>query len=222
MLLPKRQRTRAKLLDVTQQMIIENGCNAVSLRDICFAADMSAGTIYNYYRNLEEIYADIEQMLIAAYYHTLHEAVQHIEDPALRVAASARQTLSNALPDSAFGKMVFDGKLPHDNFMSSIRDNFIKDMLAAENAGAFNIDKPAALLVMITGGMYGAMSDLYNKRLPASAIEDLAEIHLRMLGVSAQKAQEIVGMPFECLPLPELPLSSAQWLEALGDSPKKA
>ncbi len=220
MLLPKRQRTRAKLLDVTQQMIIESGCHALSLRDICFAADMSAGTIYNYYRNLEEIYADVEQMMIAAYHHTLNEAVQHIQDPVCLVAASARQTLSNALPGCAFGKIIFDGKLPHDNLMMSIRDNFIRDMMAAQKAGVFVIEKPAALLAMITGGMYGAMNDLYHGRLPANAIEDLAEIHLRMLGVSAQKAQDVVRMPFDYQPLPELPLSSAKWLEALTESPK--
>ena len=221
MLLPKRQRTRVKLLDIAQQMILDKGCKDLSLRDICFAADMSAGTIYNYYRNLEEIFADVEQMLISAYYHTLNNAIKGIEDPICVVAASARQTLSNALPGSPFGKIVFEGKLPHDTLMSSIRDNFIRDMLAAEQAGLFKIEKHVALLSMITGGMYGAMTDLYHKKIPVSAIEDLAEIHLTMLGVSKERAQEAARIPFEFQKLPELPLSAARWLPDLEKSPKK-
>lgn len=222
MLLPKRQRTRAKLLDIAQQMILEKGCKALSLRDICFAADMSAGTIYNYYRSLEEIFADVEQMLISAYYHTLNEAVRGIEDPICVVAASARQTLSNSLPGSSFGKMVFEGKLPHDKLIASIRDNFIQDMLKAEQAGLFKIEKHVALLSLIVGGMYGSMRDLYQKKIPASAIEDLAEIHLAMLGVSREQAQEAANMPFEYQALPELPLSAAKWLPDLEKAPKKA
>jgi len=222
MLLPKRQRTRAKLLDVTQQLILEQGCQALSLRDICFAADMSAGTIYNYYRTLEDIFADIERMLIAAYYQTLHRAVEGLSDPIEGVAASARQTLSNALPGSSFGRIIFEGKLPHEQLISSIRNNFVKDMLEAEQQGCFVIEKHAALLAMITGGMYGAMSDLYEKKLPASAIEDLTEIHLSMLGVNKSQAQAVAHRPFTPVSLPELPLSSAVWLEALEATPKKA
>lgn len=213
MLLPKRQRTRAKLLDVTQRLILEKGCQALSLRDICFAADMSAGTIYNYYRTLEEIFTDIERMLIAAYYQTLSDAVKKISDPIEVVAASARQTLSNALPGSSFGQIVFEGKLPHERLITSIRDNFVKDMLAAEQKGCFTIEKHAALLAMVTGGMYGAMSDLYQGKLPVSAIEDLTEIHLTMLGVDKLNAKEIAHKSFTSVALPELPLSSAIWLD---------
>lgn len=221
MLLPKRQRTRAKLLDVTQGLMLEKGCQALSLRDICFAADMSAGTIYNYYRSLEEIFTDIERMLIAAYYQTLSQAVQKLTDPIEVVAASARQTLSNALPGSPFGQIVFEGKLPHERLITSIRDNFVKDMLAAEQQGCFTIEKHAALLAMITGGMYGAMSDLYEGKLPASAIEDLTEIHLAMLGVDKLKAKEVARKSFTPVSLPDLPLSSAVWLEELDATSMK-
>ena len=221
MLLPKRQRTRAKLLDVTQGLILEKGCQALSLRDICFAADMSAGTIYNYYRSLEEIFTDIERMLMAAYYQTLNQAVQALTDPIEVVAASARQTLSNALPGSPFGKIVFEGRLPHQRLITSIRDNFVKDMLAAQQQGCFTIEKHAALLAMITGGMYGAMSDLYEEKLPVSAIEDLTEIHLAMLGVDKLKAKEVARKSFTPVSLPDLPLSSAVWLEELDATSMK-
>jgi len=164
----------------------------------------------------------VEQMLISAYYHSLNEAIKGIEDPICVVAASARQTLSNALPGSPFGKIIFEGKLPHDTLMNSIRDNFIRDMLKAEQAGLIKIEKHVALLSIITGGMYGAMTDLYQKKIPESAIEDLAEVHLTMLGVSRELAKEAARIPFECQKLPDLPLSAAQWLPDLDKAPKKA
>jgi len=218
MLLPKRQRTRVKLLDVTQQMILQHGCQSVSLKEICAAADMSAGTIYNYYRLPEDIFADIEKMLITVYHATLDQALQGLTDPLEIVAASTRQTLSYALPNSSFGKMIFEGKLPHHGLINSIRNRFIRDMLIAESKGVFVIEKQIALLSMISGGIYGSMNDLYYSKLPASAIEELTEIHLRMLGISANKAQTVASLAFDFVPLPELPLPAAEFLDAIDSA----
>lgn len=217
MLLPKRQRTRAKLLDVTQRVILTRGCSAVSLKEICAEADMSVGTIYNYYRSPEEIFHDLEKMIISIYHSSLDEALEGLTSPLEIVAASSKQTLSNALPSSVIGKMIFDGKLPHTQLTNSIRNRFFIDMLKAEadSKGDFVIEKQAALLSMVSGGIYGAMSDLYYSRLSADAIEELTQIHLRMLGIEGEKAKDVASKPFKMTVLPKLPLSAEETLAAI-------
>tara|TARA_R110001583_G_scaffold195215_2_gene370533 strand:+ start:7328 stop:7969 length:642 start_codon:yes stop_codon:yes gene_type:complete len=213
MLLPKRQRTHVKLLNITQILILEKGCDSLTLKDICISAEMSVGTIYNYYRNVEDIYVDIEKMMLAAYLDSLNEVVGNIKDPIHKVAISIQQTLSNALPESSFARILFYGKLPHDTLLNGIKKNFVKDML-----DEFVIENPSPLLTWIAGGVYEGMQDISNQKLSPDTIKDFTKILLLMLGVSKQKIKTAIEQPFNYHPLPEFPLSASRWLDNIKNT----
>jgi len=220
MLPPKRQRTRSKLLEISQEYILESGCKSLSLRDICFAAEMSSGTIYNYYRDLDELLSDIEKMLIRSYHQTLDKALEGIDNPLNILAISARQTLFNALPSSSLGKLIFQGELPHKHFIHSVRERFIDDMQAAIDQNLIRIEEQEALLSMVVGGMYGAMADLHSGALNESNINQITELLLTLLGVDKALAKEISQQDFIAIKAADLPLSSLDWLEQKVAHPK--
>lgn len=213
MLPPKRQRTRDKLLKISQEYILENGCKSLSLRDICYSAEMSSGTIYNYYRDLDELLNDIEKMAIKSYHQSLDIATRGVESPLETLAICSRQTLLNALPNASLGKLIFQGELPHKHFIHSVRERFINDMQIAIEQNLIQVEQEEALLSMAVGGMYGAMTDLHNGALSKSNINQMTELLLTMLGVDKNLAKEISNKEFNRAKVADLPLSSLEWLE---------
>ncbi len=220
MLPPKRQRTRSKLLEISQKYILESGCKSLSLRDICFAAEMSSGTIYNYYRDLDELLSDIEKMLIRSYHYTLDQALIGVSNPLNQLAICAKQTLFNALPNESLGKLIFQGDLPHKHFIHSVRERFINDMQAAIDQNFILIEQQEALLSMVVGGMYGAMTDLHRGALNESHINQITALLLTLLGVDKALAKEISQQDFNAIKAADLPLSSIDWLEHQVAHPK--
>lgn len=212
MLPPKRQRTREKLLKISQDYILKNGCKSLSLRDICFSAEMSSGTIYNYYRDLDELLNDIEKMAINCYHHSLDEALAGIDNPLEVLAICARQTLLNALPTAPLGKLIFQGELPHKHFIHSVRERFINDMHTAIEQNYIHIEQPESLLSVAVGGMYGAMVDLHKGALTKHNINQVTLLLLTMLGVEQGLAKEICSKEFQPTKVTDLPLSSLEWL----------
>jgi|GEM_PF-2715997 len=216
MLPPKRERTRAKLLEVTQRLVVEKGASALTFRDICYAADMSPGTIYNYYRTLEQIYEDIEAMVSAVYHRAIDQIVEGVDDPCEVMAYSTRQTLYTAISRGGIGKLFFDANIPHERFIESIKLRFAKDMAKAMQSGFFQIENTQVVLSMASGAMLSAMMDLYKGKLPIESIDELAEVHLRMVGMDKSIAASYARLPIKYSPTPELPLSSYEWLPSLG------
>jgi len=216
MLPPKRERTRAKLLEVTQRIAVEKGTSALTFRDICYAADMSPGTIYNYYRTLEQIYEDIETMVTAAYHHAIDQIVEGVDDPGEVIAYSTRQTLyMAAISGGAIGKLCFEASIPQERFIESIRTRFAKDLAKTMQSGLFQIDNPQVVLSMASGAMVSAMMDLYNGKLPIESIDELAEVHLRMMGMNKSMAATYARLPIKYSPITELPLSPYDWLDPI-------
>ena len=216
MLPPKRERTRAKLLEVTQRIAVDKGASALTFRDICYAADMSPGTIYNYYRTLEQIYEDIETMVTAVYHHAIDQIVEGVDDPGEVIAYSTRQTLyTAAISGGVIGKLCFQANIPQERFTESIRTRFAKDMANAMQSGLFQIDNPQVVLSMASGAMFSAMTDLYKGKLPIESIDELTEVHLRMMGMDKSVAATYARRPIQYSPIAELPLSPYDWLAPL-------
>ncbi|WP_068278124.1 TetR/AcrR family transcriptional regulator [Aldersonia kunmingensis] len=56
---PRRERTRAALLQAARRVFERDGFYPARLADITDAAGVSTGTLYNYYRSKEEIFRDV-------------------------------------------------------------------------------------------------------------------------------------------------------------------
>ena len=92
----EKQARRKQILDVARALLFEKGLRAASINQIARTAELGVGTIYFYYRNKEEIFAELQQEGLDLLHARMDQAQEMAADPAdkLRRAAGAMLAFS--------------------------------------------------------------------------------------------------------------------------------
>ena len=92
----EKQARRKQILDVARALLFEKGLRAASINQIARTAELGVGTIYFYYRNKEEIFAELQQEGLDLLHVRIDQAQEMAADPAdkLRRAAGAMLAFS--------------------------------------------------------------------------------------------------------------------------------
>lgn len=218
--LSKRGRTRDKLLSSAQHLVLERGLAAITVNDIAAHAEVAQGTFYNYFRTREDVAHALVTMLERAYHRDIDAVTEGVSGQVAVVTASIRQTFAWAEPDSTAGRLMFSCGLPMARFALGIRARAGRDLRAGIETGAFHVEHFEAALSLFAGGMMGALVDLFLRVLPSSAIANVTEHGLMMLGVPKGKAKKAARARLLVRPPPAFPLIASQWLGAIDDVEK--
>ena len=215
--LRKRDRTRQALLTAAQEIVLEKGLQSVSLQEITDRSGVALGTFYNYYRTREDVADAIAELLQRAYHEDIDAVVAGLADPLRIVAASTRQTLAWLVPGSDVGRLLFASGVPFLRFALDVRQRAARDVKAGIEAGVFHVDSLAVTQSALAGIVTGAAFDLHFGGLDASAVPEVAEAALRVLGVPPARAKKVVREPLSLRPAPSLPLDASRYLEPLDE-----
>ncbi len=77
-----------KIMAASRTLFIEKGYEETSVRDILKAADISTGSLYNFFTNKEEILLAVYREIIDQVHSTSEEATAELNDPLMRFSVS--------------------------------------------------------------------------------------------------------------------------------------
>lgn len=99
----KRDDRREAILDVAQACFLAGGYAATSMSTIAASLGGSKGTLYNYFKNKEELFAAMMQRLCGALQDTLFDVGPEVGDAEARLSHMSRAFLGHLMTAEAMG-----------------------------------------------------------------------------------------------------------------------
>ena len=206
----KRARTRDALLVALQELLLDPDIASVSVPLVVGRAGAAQGTFYNYFESIPAAIDAIGALLLAEHTRVLEVVTSGAADTAEIVARSARQMLMLFVHRPEVGRLIFDSGLPVDRFATGLRGHLHHDLQLGIARGNFSVSNFDVASTVYIGTMLGTCLDLHRGQLPDDAIPDVVGYLLRVLGVSARRAQRLVAAPQEFVQWATFPLSAIE------------
>lgn len=205
----KRARTRDTLLVGLQELLLDPDVPAISVPQVVSRSGVAQGTFYNYFDSLPDAIDAVGALILAEHARVLEIVTDGAADEAEVVARSARQTLTLLGRRPDVGHLLFDSGFSADRFVAGLRAHLHADLQRGIDSGVFTVADFEVACTVYAGVMLGACLDIHRGRLPVSAVPDVVEYLLQVLGVGQARARRLVGAPMKFVPWRPLPLTTA-------------
>jgi AcrR family transcriptional regulator len=182
---------RELVLDAARKIILKEGFQGLTMRKIAEAIEYAPGTIYLYFKNRDEVAAELTQRGFEEFLRALGPAAD-IPDPAKRLERLGTLYVKFAYDDPETYRLIFMENYTADVFEQKGQDDpgqqalqllvDIFDQLRAQKRLA--VDAPSAALADVAWtAMHGIASLKLNcqDRYPQTATDELVRTSLRVL-----------------------------------------
>lgn len=191
----RQRRNREALIQAARQIMSEKGVDGATMLEIAEAADVGAGTVYNYFKSKDELaIAVLEEMM-----HDLAQRIEKVtdtfDDPAQVYAYGIRMVLETATQDVRWAQLLNRSEVIADATFRRMGPFAIRDMQNATAAGRFHVRDAELLWRLATHAIVGVSLAITTGKLPASAIDETVVGLLCMTGMGDAGAREIASRP---------------------------
>ncbi len=213
----KRARTRQALVEAAMRIYARKGAGELALNELAAEAEMSNGTVYNYFTTREEVLTAVGVSLIEDFSRRIDASMRDLLNAPQRVAAAMRMIIERGVADRDWA-MAIVRVMHFDEGMRSASIEFLRaDLQAGLSQGEFSYSDEQVALEMFLSVTLGSLRSVVEGRAAADRASQAAEITLRALGVSLEQARHFATLP---LPQPK-PLAQAELPRRRGRPPKK-
>ncbi|MEE6169694.1 MULTISPECIES: TetR/AcrR family transcriptional regulator [unclassified Mycolicibacterium] len=196
----RKQQTRSRLVGAARALIAERGVEGVGMSDIAQAADLGAGTIYNYFQTRDQIVEAVAEESVESMGEALDRLTHDLTDAAEVFAFSLRHLVRRAATDPIWGWFVVRLGVAHPVLISILGPRAGRDLRKGVDSGRFSIPD----VEIATSCVFGALLSTLHQILSAPAQPGIDEVFARtmlcMVGVPFDAAADIAARP-----LPDLP-----------------
>nr|WP_320130920.1 TetR/AcrR family transcriptional regulator [uncultured Holophaga sp.] len=196
--------TRQRLLKAAYEVMSAQGVDGATIQEITARADVGFGTFYSYFRSKDELASQVLDCLINDLGRRNDQATQPWKgkDPARVQAFSARLTVREAISQPMWHWWARRPDLLADRMQESFKPFGVRDILLAVEEGVYQVERAEAEAVwsQLIWLMVGGLRDVIVGKQPATHERLIAELLMRVLGVSIETAHEITTAP-----LPDYP-----------------
>jgi AcrR family transcriptional regulator len=127
------EQLRHLILDASRDIIEAEGLVGYSAREVARKIDYSAGTLYNVFRDLDDVLVTLQKQLLDDAALSLAE-VQHGNDPRQRLFDLARAYVSFALTNRRLWNLLFQHQPPANGSSDQLHDGVNKIIAAVADA----------------------------------------------------------------------------------------
>jgi len=193
----RKARTRQALIDAAVRLIGEGRGDRASIQEITEAADIGFGSFYNHFDSKEQLFATASAEVLERWGQLIDRVSAGISDPAELVAVGVRIAgrLGWTHPDIA--AFATGAGLDVLDTPDGLESRALRDIRAGQAAGRFTVPDAEVALSAVAGGLLGLLR-LYQRhpeRITKTAVDQLAEAVLRLLGVPAPEAARLAALP---------------------------
>ncbi len=197
----RKARTRRALIDAARRILADGGSTDVSIQEITDAADVGFGSFYNHFETKAELFEAAVREVLEEYGAALDRACEDLTDSAEIYVVGVRMTARLAATQPAVAQVLVQVGMSYAWAEDGLAARALRDIQRGIDDGRFTIDD-ARLGLLSTAGCVLAFLQLALDR-PGDLSDDdadtLAEMLLRMLGMTARSAAAVAHRP-----LPEL------------------
>jgi AcrR family transcriptional regulator len=207
--LPKRARTRKKLLTAARDLVYTKGIENVAIVDITRAAGVAAGSFYNYFPNKGAIVAAIIEDFELVFSEHLEAHRLRLKDPAMRLSVTLKYYFKQSQENEAWRSFIINAGLSDQRVLVQPSQQCFEDVSIGMRGGRFKSDSAAITVSLITGMATHVGLEIQRGNLPRSAVTETVRHVLRMLGLP-----DIAAKAFADAPIPEIPFPTRSDLPA--------
>ncbi|AKP89619.1 TetR family transcriptional regulator [Achromobacter xylosoxidans] len=180
-----------ELMGAAQALFLEKGVDATTISDITEAAGVAKGTFYVYFPSKQEMLAALGERYVREFVEQLERAVDACpkDDWVGRLRAWVQANVATYLRTYRVHDIVFTH--PHHHAREGHTENEVIRQLqgilrAGAAAGAWRVDNPRMMALLIYAGVHCATDDAILSKLSDSTAfaRGVADAYLRMLGVA--------------------------------------
>jgi AcrR family transcriptional regulator len=193
----RKARTRQALIDAAVRLIAEGRGDRASIQEITEEADIGFGSFYNHFDSKEQLFQTASEHVLERWGRMIDRATGGITDPAELFAVGLRISgrLGWTHPDIA-GFLTGAG-LDALDIPVGLAPRALRDIEAGQATGRFTVPDAEIALSAVAGGLLGLlrMCQRDPERVDETAVDQLAEAELRLLGVPADEAARLAAAP---------------------------
>lgn len=210
----RRVRNRGRLVDAAAHLMAEAGTEAVTILAITERADLGAGTFYNYFQSREEIVDAVVASTVETMGQRLDALTAGMTDAAEIYSSSLRHLIQTAVSDPLWGWLVVRLGVAHDELIATLGPRARRDLMIGVDSGRFQIPDVDVATAITFGALLSTIRAHLDGGRPTDPSRAFAASLLRMVGIPAGEAAELVARPLP--PLPSLD-DARQTLGLVGD-----
>ncbi|MEU6357745.1 TetR/AcrR family transcriptional regulator [Streptomyces sp. NPDC047072] len=193
----RRAETRRALVRAARQILAESGDTSASIQAIAERADVGFGSFYNHFDSKAELFETAVVDALEEFGQAFDERLEGIDDPAELVAAGFRLSARMADSHPELMQVLRRRGLGHIHSDNGLARRALRDLQVGIDSGRFSTLDPVVALSAL-GGTLLSLVELRFARPEVDGDEaavNLAEMVLRMLGLSADDAHEVARRP---------------------------
>jgi AcrR family transcriptional regulator len=191
----RQRRNRDALIAAACGIMTEKGVEAATMLEIAEAADVGAGTVYNYFKSKDDLAIAVLETLMHELGLRIEEVTDTFDDPAQVYAYGIRTVLDTATNDVRWAQMLNRSEVIADALFRMMGPFAIRDLRLASQAGRFEVSNADLVWRLTTHALIGASRAITTGQLPASASDQIIVRLLCMTGIGANAAVELAGRP---------------------------
>lgn len=196
----KKARTRQKLLEAALRIYARKGVGELALNELAEEAEVSNGTVYNYFSTREEVQEAVGRSLAEQLAERIDLISGDVPSGAERVSIGVRTFIVEALKNPDWARALLNVYHYVDAMRSALAIRVRNDLRSAHEQGEFNYANEDIALMLVLSSTMGAMMAIVEKRHVRQHDVLVAEMILLSLGVTPRKAHRIAHLPMPTAP----------------------
>ena len=199
----RKARTRRALVGAARRILAERGANDVSIQEITDTADVGFGSFYNHFASKAELFEVAVREVLEEYGASLDRACADLTDSAEIYAVGVRMTARLALTRPAVAQVLLQVGLSYASEEQGLAPRAQRDIRRGIAEGRFTVEDARLGLISTAGCLLAFLQTALDHpdELDESDADTLAEMLLRMLGMTARSAHAVARRPLPAVPL---------------------
>ncbi len=191
----KRARTRRGLMDAALRLVARKEAGEITLLEVAAEAEVSNGTIYNYFRTRDEVFEAVGIAMAAEFSDAIAVLNADVQCGAQRLSIGVRMFVCRAATDHQWANALL--RIIHfDQAMRSrLAAHVLGDLRDGLRAGTLAYEDEGVALDLVLSCTTGAMRSVVEGRAVVEHDVRVCEMILQALGVTPAKAREIAAKP---------------------------
>jgi len=190
----KKAKTRQNLVDAALRIYAKKGVGDLTLNELADEANVSHGTIYNYFRTREEVLEAVGIALADQLSQGISLLSIGIDSGAQRMSIGVRMFVRRAIADPAWANAVIHVIHYDQGIRSVVAANVRNDLQIGLRQGSFVYSDEEVALALVVSCAVGAMQSIVDGQRIIDHDIKLAEMVLKALGLSANEAHRVATL----------------------------
>jgi len=195
----KRRAAYERIIAEAERLMRRRPIEDITVGDITEAADIGHGTFYLHFKSKNEVLIPITRNIARRWDEVLQASFSDTDDPAEVVCLSARHMGRAVLADPLWRWLLQHSGVPVDHMRSAIGRFAARDFKRGYATGRFQVADVEAVNRFLVGGFVASLLASFDAPNSNRAIDHMAELLLRTLGVNQEDAARIAHQPISTL-----------------------